>query len=285
MKDLSNIYNYGYDKINTVAKCFLIKLKDGRKLGFTTNTRDVKFLNDPENVVYKSAGFTPTASSKSNSMSVDNLDSDLFIDHETIKQDDLEKGLFNNAEFKLFEFNWMKKPYNFSNISKEMIGVIGQVTRQSTESYYRFEFRSNSQYLQNNIGETLKTTCSNMFCDARCKLNKNDFTFETIITNVIDRRTFILNDLNNPTGSFKGGIIEVLSGQALGQKMEIKDWFLDDKKIILQLPLNYPVSNNDSIRLIIGCNKTFTRCIELNNSKNFKGFPHVPGQDKITGAA
>ena len=80
MKSLSNDYKNSIinKQVLTLATCFKIELKDGRVLGFTTHSRDIKFIED--DIVYKSSSFTPTASSKSSQMNVDNMDCQLLID-------------------------------------------------------------------------------------------------------------------------------------------------------------------------------------------------------------
>lgn len=282
MKSLSNDYKNSIinKQVLTLATCFKIELKDGRVLGFTTHSRDIKFIED--DIVYKSSSFTPTASSKSSQMNVDNMDCKLLIDDINIKKEDIEKGLWDNASVYIFRINWMIKPYSYVNIDKVINGNIGEVEKHKNE--FKTEFRSMTQYLQNNIIDDTKSTCNAFFGDNRCKINKDDYTFTGQITNIISDTEIITTDLQKETDYFNYGIIEFTSGNAKGIGIEIKQNIGLINKIEFQLPLNYILSIGDNFKIISGCNKNKDTCKnKFNNLLNFRGFSFIPGMDKITG--
>lgn len=282
MKSLSNDYKNSIinKQVLTLATCFKIELKDGRDLGFTTHSRDIKFIED--DIVYKSSSFTPTASSKSSQMNVDNMDCKLLIDDINIKKEDIEKGLWDNASVYIFRINWMIKPYSYVNIDKVINGNIGDVEKHKNE--FKTEFRSMTQYLQNNIIDDTKSTCNAFFCDNRCKINKDDYTSTGQITNIISDTEIITSGLQKETDYFNYGIIEFTSGNAKGIKIEIKQNIGPTNKIEFQLPLNYVLSIGDNFKIISGCNKNKDTCKnKFNNLLNFRGFSFIPGMDKITG--
>lgn len=282
MKTLSQTYKESIigKQVVTLATCFKIILRDGTKLGFTTHTRNITF-NDEPNLIYKTAKFTPTAVSKSSQMNVDNMNADLLIDHTTIKDEDLERGLWNNAKVFVFRFNWMIKPYLYNNIEKIIDGEIGQMERKN--GIFMVEFRSKTQYLQNNIVDVTKATCNAKFGDARCKIDLDNHTFFDTVATKTNNRIFTASTLTNTDGDFNGGIIEFTSGDATGRKMEIKNYTASTKKIELQLPLNFNINTGDSFKIIRGCNKIKSRCKEFSNVVNFRGFTFVPGIDAYTG--
>lgn len=282
MKELSPLYKDSIinRQVNTIATCFKVVLKDGTKLGFTTHTRNVIF-EDEDDLVYRTAKFTATAISKSSQMNVDNMNADLLIDHTTIKDEDLERGLWNNAKVYVFRFNYEIKPYIYLNIEKVIDGTIGQMERKN--GVLQAEFRSKTQYLQNRIGDVTKATCNAQFCDDRCKLNINDHTYQDIVGTKTNNRIFTGTSLSNPMGDFNGGLIEFTSGNAKGRKMEVKSYNNTNKQIELQLPLNFNIQPGDSFKITRGCNKLKSRCKDFNNVINFRGFSFVPGIDAYTG--
>lgn len=282
MKTLSTKYKNSIvgKQVVTIATCFKIILKDGTKLGFTTHTRNIVF-EDEKDLIYKTAKFTPTAVSKSNQMNVDNMNADLLIDHTTIKDEDLERGLWNNAKVFVFRFNYMIKPYLYLNIEKIIDGEIGQMERKN--GVFQVEFRSKTQYLQNNIVDVTKATCNAKFGDDRCKIDLSSHTFTDTVATKTNNRIFTATSLNNVDGDFNGGIITFTSGEAKGRSMEVKYYTSSNKKIELQLPLNFNIQVGDSFTIIRGCNKTKTRCKDFSNVINFRGFSFVPGVDAYTG--
>lgn len=282
MKSLSNDYKNSIigKQVLTLATCFKIELEDGRIFGFTTHSRDIEFIED--NIIYKSSSFTPTASSKSSQMNVDNMDCQLLIDNIDIKKEDIEKGLWDNASVYIFRINWMIKPYSYVNIDKVVNGNIGEVEKH--KSAFKTEFRSMTQYLQNNIIDDTKSTCNAFFGDNRCKINKDDYTSTGQITNIISDTEIITSGLQKETDYFNYGIIEFTSGNAKGIKIEIKQNIGPTNKIEFQLPLNYVLSIGDNFKIISGCNKNKYTCKnKFNNLLNFRGFSFIPGMDKITG--
>lgn len=282
MKSLSIDYKNSVigKQVLTIATCFKIELKDGRVFGFTTHSRDIKFIE--EDLIYKSSSFTPTASSKSSQMNVDNMDCQLLIDNIDIKKEDIEKGLWDNANVYIFRINWMLKPYSYNNVDKIVNGNIGEVEKH--KNAFKTEFRSMTQYLQNNIIDDTKSTCNAFFGDNRCKVNKDEYTFTGQIINIISDTEVITSELQKQTDYFNYGIIEFTSGNAKGIKAEIKQNIGPTNKIELQLPLNYVLSIGDNFKITAGCNKNKDTCKnKFNNLLNFRGFSFIPGMDKITG--
>ena len=62
--------------------------------------------------------------------------------------------------------------------------------------------------------------------------------------------------------------------------MEVKDFALE--QITLVLPMGSDIAVGDSFNIIAGCDKTVSICSErFNNIINFRGFPDIPGTDKL----
>ncbi len=280
MKTLTTTYKNSIvgKQVLTLANCWKVILQDGTKLGFTTHTRDVSFSGDPDAITYKSSGFTPTASSKSSAMNVDNLDIDLLIDSSVIKNEDLETGKWNNAKVYIFRFNWaLPKPYLFADIEQVLDGTIGEITRK--DGKFTAEFRSKTQALQTHIIDVYKASCSADFCDTKCGLDINTYTFTDTVVSSTNNLNIVLTDAIQDDGFFNNGLVEFTSGLNTGLKMEVKNWTLSTKTIELQLPLPYNIAIGDTLKVIQGCNKAFSKCVEFNNAVNYRGFPHIPGLD------
>lgn len=280
MKNLSIAYKNSVvnNTTTTLAYCIKIVRSDGSKLGFTTHTRDVVF-SDESDLTYKATGFTPTAYSKSSQLNVDNLEQELIIDGTLIKEDDLEKGLYDNAKLYYFRFNYMLQPYIYADIEKIIDGTIGEVTRNKQR--FNAELRSKTQLLQNSIVDVTKANCSANFCDSKCGLNIATYTYTDTVDSGVNSKSLILNTLTNDEDDFNNGLLTFTSGLNAGYSFEIKKWDSLNKQLYLQTDMQFEVSSGDNVTLIVGCNKTLERCKHFNNVINFRGFPYVVGNNYI----
>ena len=62
--------------------------------------------------------------------------------------------------------------------------------------------------------------------------------------------------------------------------MEVKEF--KNGRVVLSLPMNTSIEPGDQFEIIAGCDKTKTSCKnKFNNLINFRGFPDIPGSDKM----
>jgi uncharacterized phage protein (TIGR02218 family) len=84
---------------------------------------------------------------------------------------------------------------------------------------------------------------------------------------------------------FEGGRIEVLSGAAAGLSGVVKSDRLSGamRRVELWQSLRAPLAPGDQLRLLAGCDRRAATCrVKFGNFLNFRGFPHLPGDDWIT---
>ncbi|MFM7655410.1 MAG: phage BR0599 family protein, partial [Paracoccaceae bacterium] len=84
---------------------------------------------------------------------------------------------------------------------------------------------------------------------------------------------------------FERGRLEVLSGASAGMSVMVKADRLTDTGRVLDLwhGTGAALVAGDTIRLIAGCDRRATTCqTKFANFLNFRGFPHVPGEDYLT---
>jgi uncharacterized phage protein (TIGR02218 family) len=77
-------------------------------------------------------------------------------------------------------------------------------------------------------------------------------------------------------------VIEVLSGDAIGQTSAIKhdELTASERRVRLWTSLRASVAVGDRVRLTAGCDKRLATCkSKFNNIINFQGFPDIPGTD------
>ncbi len=86
-----------------------------------------------------------------------------------------------------------------------------------------------------------------------------------------------------PDIHFQEGTILFTSGPNgnLVNRNEIKSWDLATRKLILALPLPFDITSGETLTLSAGCTKSTARCNTYLNIYNYRGWPHVPGTNKL----
>ncbi len=83
-------------------------------------------------------------------------------------------------------------------------------------------------------------------------------------------------------GWYDGGELTWTSGANAEQAVAVRHWNADAGTLNLLLPVLYAVEVGDTFTIRPGCDKSFAICkAKFDNAINFRGFPHVPGNDQI----
>lgn len=119
----------------------------------------------------------------------------------------------------------------------------------------------------------------------------NPFLQYFTVTEVVNRKVFsvsdtiLADDTVFPNDWFNFGGLKFLSGNNDGKVIELKDFRRDDPEVgkyefDLFLPMPFDVQVGDVFSIYAGCDKRISTCNEkFNNAINFRGEPHVPGND------
>jgi hypothetical protein len=81
--------------------------------------------------------------------------------------------------------------------------------------------------------------------------------------------------------TYIGGTIKFTSGANTGKIIEIVDWDQNTGLVTVFEEFPYEVVGGDELEIVQGCDKMFDTCKLYNNQDNFRGEPHVPGQDEF----
>jgi uncharacterized phage protein (TIGR02218 family) len=164
-------------------------------------------------------------------------------------------------------------------------GVIGQVRRGRLQ--FVAEMRSLAHVLGQTIGRTFQASCDAALGDARCGVYLNAAAFKAsgTVVSLSGDRGFAVSGLTGfAEGWFALGTLHWLTGANTGRKTEVLAHVIsgaDVKITLLEAPIR-PVAVNDTFDIFAGCDKLFETCqAKFANAANFRGFPHIPGQDTI----
>lgn len=273
-----NLASHYAQGTRTLAHFLRITRRDSTVLGVTSLDRAVT-VDGLEYV----PGMDISTLVASAGLAVDNLEVTVLPDDD-ITAEDLQAGLWDQAEFVLFECNYTA-PSDGINILKR--GWTGEA--QANRGAYTIEFRGLTQALQQAVGAVTSKTCRARFADAPtpvpdalCGLTAADWTESGTITAVTDRRIFSDASRAEPEDYFGEGMLTFTSGENDGLSGKVKSFAAG--VFTLQLPMPFAVGVGDTYEVIAGCRKRLEEdCRDkFSNVLNFQGEPHLPGIDALT---
>ncbi len=263
----------------TLAWCWRITRGDGARLGFTDHDRPLTF----DGTIFEAAsGFSASELSAEVGLSVGNQELSGAFRSDRLSEDDLEAGLYDNASIEVFRVNW-------TNPGQRLLmrtGTIGEVKRGLTA--FTAELRGLAHVLQQERGRIYQPGCDADLGDARCGvvLAGPAFTGSGAVTALIDDRTLVVSGLSAYTNDwFTRGLLIWSGGANATRKSEVKVHTLSAATVRIEIWLDTsrPVTVGDTFTLTAGCDKQFATCrAKFDNGLNFRGCPHMPGNDFVT---
>lgn len=265
----------------TLCWCWKVTRTDSTVLGFTDHDVDLTV----DSVTYEAvAGFTASEIQESVGLNVDNLDVEGALSSDSLTEDDLAAGLFDGASVELYRVNWAD-PTQYVLIRK---GSIGEVSRK--EGLFVAEIRGLAHVLNQKRGRTYQRTCDAILGDSRCSktITGGTYTGSGTVSSVTATYRFVATGLGSYASSwFDGGKLTWTSGDNNGQVFEVKYHYLDGTDAIIELWTipSKAVATSDTFSIVAGCDKLFDTCSDkFSNTVNFRGFPHMPGNDYVVRA-
>jgi len=260
----------------TLAWCWKVERRDGTILGFTDHDRDLAF----DSVIFAAAtGFTASEVVSSLGLSVDNLEVEGALAAAAITEADLAAGLYDGATVELWRVNW-------ADASQRVLmrkGALGEVSRG--ELAFTAELRGLAHALQQATGRTYQRLCDADLGDARCgvDIDAPEFKGSGTVDAVSDDRLLTVSGLGAfDSNWFRFGKLTWTSGNNAGRIAEIKA-HARGSTVTLTLWQRAPsaVSAGDGFTVTAGCDKTLATCkAKFDNVASFRGFPHMPGNDR-----
>jgi len=258
-------------EVTTLATCWRLERADGWVRGFTDHDRELVV----DGLTYvASTGFLPSAIKTASDLSVDNLDVDGFLDDAALRAEDLIAGLFDGARIEVFIVNWADLGQGRLLLRK---GFLGEIKR--ADQRFSAEIRGLSNRLQQTAGKLYSRLCRVDLGSSECGVALGPRTDTYAVTQVIAADTVRIVTAR-ATGFFTFGKATFTTGANAGAVNEVL--LHDGQTIRLFVPMPRPIVVGDQIVLVAGCDKTPETCnAKFANILNFRGEPHIPGNDKV----
>lgn len=255
------------EECTTLAWCWKATRRDAQVFGFTTHDVDLVI----NGVAYLAeTGMNATAAQAKAGASVDNLDIHGFLGGAAVTEADMLAGLWDGCEIEVRLVNWA----DTTQSAIIQTGTVGNITLRNGQ--YVAEMRSLSQALQQTVGRLCSRRCDASLGDTRCGVTLATWTVTGAATSVTDRQTFAATTLPASVG----GLLTFTSGLNSGRSMEVKT--ASAGSITLSMPMPYDIAPGDTYSAVSGCDKNFSTCRDIYaNGNRFRGFPHIPGPDKV----
>ncbi|GGE40627.1 hypothetical protein GCM10011517_05360 [Actibacterium pelagium] len=245
-------------------------------IGFTDHDSDLSF----EGVTFNAdSGMTARSLRQSSGLSVDNTEVLGALNHASVREEDIAAGRYDGAEVVAWLVNWA----NAEERLLQFRGSIGEITRQGTS--FTAELRGLAEALNRPVGRIYHADCSAVLGDQACgfDLSQPGYAVETTLEAVEENRIFRFSSLPEfEVQWFQKGTLEVLDGEASGLKGVIQNDQMTENGRLVSLwdALRVPVLVGSKVRLTAGCDRRADTCrLKFNNFLNFRGFPHIPGDD------
>lgn len=260
----------------TVCRAWKVQRHDGVILGFTDHDDDLAF----EEVVFVArSGLTARALQQTTGMSVDNTEAVGALTDASVREEDIIAGRYDSAEVTTYLVNWAK----VEERSILFRGTFGEITRVG--GAFQVELRGLTERLNLSGGRVYHSKCSANLGDVKCRadLTLPGRALDAEILGVEDGRVLRIASLPDLHPQwFSHGQATLMSGVGVGQTGFVRSDADGSDGRIIELWQGFGLSPaiGDQVRLVVGCNKTGSTCrTKFDNFLNFRGFPHIPGED------
>jgi uncharacterized phage protein (TIGR02218 family) len=255
--------------------CWKIVRGDGVVQGFTEHDEDLTF----DSVTYQAdAGIRGSRIQQTLNLAPNNMNADGALSSDTINEDDLAAGVYDNAELTLYFVNWQDVN------QREVIdfGNIGEVARGETA--FSVEFRSVMHKLNQRRGRIYQRICDVVLGGSECgiDLTLSAYKGTGAVVSVDGTKLSVSGLTAFSAGFFTHGVLSFTSGLNSGKSFPVRVHSDADTVSLWEIPAE-TVSASDAFTITAGCDKLSETCkSKFSNLANFRGFPHIPGDDLLT---
>jgi uncharacterized phage protein (TIGR02218 family) len=262
----------------TLCHAWRLTRQDGVTFGFTDHDRDIAF----DGVTYRAhTGFVASEAQSRFDLSGAGGDVAGILADASLTEAELAAGIYDAAAIETSLVDWQDVDARLLTFS----GTIGEIRREGQA--FVAELRGLADALAQECGRLFTASCSADLGDVRCKV---DLTAPGLhgsgsVAELTGVSSFIVDGLDAfDDGAFNAGRLTWTSGANAGHAIEIKQYRNDSgfARLTLWQAMAGPCAEGDAFTITSGCDKRFSTCRDrFANGINFRGFPHIPGNDFV----
>ncbi|WP_262027653.1 DUF2163 domain-containing protein [Microvirga sp. Mcv34] len=272
-----NLAAHMADGATTLCHCWKLIRRDGAILGFTDHDRDLSFGG----TVYAArTGLEAAEVTAELGFAVGGGEVSGALVSAGLTEDDIASGRYDDASVETWLVNW-------NNVEERLlldIGSIGEIRR--ADGGFVAEVRGLMHRFDEERGRLFRATCSADLGDTRCGINLASSTYGQVgtVTATDGALTLAASGIGFSDGWCTAGQLTWMSGANAGLSVEIKVHraINGTDEFDLWQRASRAIGVGDTFRVTAGCDKTHATCrSKFKNVVNFRGFPHMPGNDFI----
>ena len=256
----------------TLCRCVRLTCEDGSVQGFTDHDASLTV----DGTLFEPAdGFEASQESAALGPAAGEWDLKAALSSDRLSSDDLLAGRYDGATVETLLVDW-RNPQAFDIQSA---GTLAEVTAR--DGLFQAEVRGPFAAFDRVRGRVFSARCDAELGDTRCgiDLNQAAYTAQAAVTAMHAPHLLEFADLDAfASGHFDGGMLRSGSQKPL----RVRAHTVEDGIATVTLwhaPSN-PFAVGDTLTLTAGCDKSFATCqATFANTANFRGFPHMPGDD------
>lgn len=264
--------------ITTRAQIWTITRRDGVVLTFTSHDRPIVRFG---RTYTPCRSLNPSASENASSLgAVGNMELTGIIDDESISEEDLYGGKFDDAFVEVDLIDWTEPTGAAMRIAS---GWTGEMT-QGAVSFNMEVLGGSARLNQQALVQMIAPSCRWVFGDpATCKKDREALKMTGAVLSAQTRGAFTATISGDGAGrQWENGTVRWTSGRNTGQSCEIKSLDIPGGGVVLWSAASYGPEAGDTFDLLPGCDLAKTGgCTLYANVINFGGFSDVPGQDSL----
>ena len=263
--------------VTTLCRCWLITRKDDVTQGFTDHDTDVVLGSV---TCRAGTGLTGSEATQKLGLAVDSSELSGALADDSLNEADLAAGRYDAAAVELWLVDWSEPELRLLLAR----GALGEVRREGDA--FTAEVRGLSERLAQASGRLYTATCAADLGDSRCTVDLASAGYRGSGTVLALTATsgFSAEGLDGfDDGWFTAGKLSFSSGANSGLSVEVKS-HRKDGVVTLDLwqAMPEPIAPGDEFTVSAGCDKRFATCHDrFDNVVNFRGFPHIPGNDFV----
>jgi uncharacterized phage protein (TIGR02218 family) len=256
--------------LTTLAFVWRLQRRDGVTLGFTSHDRDLRI----DGLTYRAApGMVPSAIERTSGFDMDTVELAGALTSDAIREDDLAAGRWDGARLRLSAIDWTAPDAIPVHLVRGELGTV-----DVSDGKFSVELRGPTAILEAPVVELTSPECRASLGDKRCRVDMAGRSELLTATEVSGDQVTISGAVTNV---YAGGQLRWIDGANAGLTVGISA----QAGVVLTLnePPHFPVAGGTRAQVTQGCDRRFATCVSrFSNASNFRGEPHLPGNDLLT---
>lgn len=257
--------------LTTLAFIWRIDRRDGITLGLTSHDRDLLI----DGLTYRAApGMIPSAIERQNGLDPDSIELTGALTSDAITETDLAAGRWDSATLRVWAVNWEAPEIDPLFLVRGELGMV-----ETGEGGFAAELRGPAALLEAPVVEETTPECRASLGDRRCGVDMAARRHFARIVAVDGMQVTVAASAAD--NAYVAGTLRWLDGANSGIDSRIVA--SSGAMLTLREPPYFAVVPGTRVMLIEGCDRRFSTCVSrFANAANFRGEPHLPGNDLLT---